>query len=71
MSLMRTHLGSAPLLIIDGVIMMQDDPSLSGSTPDLRLKAVATIDFTMGDAATRMYGQRALPGVITATTKRQ
>lgn len=64
-----------PLIIIDGVIQMQDDPSIdarsiAGNPIDIDPDLVESIEVVRGAAAAAIYGQRAANGVINITTKR-
>jgi TonB-linked SusC/RagA family outer membrane protein len=64
-----------PLIIIDGVIQMSDDPSLgaraiNGSPLDLNSDNIESIEVVRGAAAAALYGQQAANGVINITTKR-
>ncbi len=64
-----------PMIIVDGVIQMQDDPSLgareiAGNTLDLNGDNIESIEVVRGAAAAALYGQRAANGVINITTKR-
>ena len=64
-----------PMIIVDGVIQMQDDPSLgarsfTGSPLDLSSENIESIEIVRGAAAAALYGQRAANGVINITTKR-
>ncbi len=64
-----------PLIIIDGVIQMQDDPSIdarsiAGNPLDIDPNLVESIEIVRGAAAAALYGQRAANGVINITTKR-
>ncbi len=63
--------GVEPLLIIDGVIMMQDDPSLKNLDTDPKLMPVATINVTNVAEAVRLYGQMARIGIVVVTTRRK
>ena len=62
-----------PLVILDGVIQMQDDPSFTvrGGPPEpaLETRVIRHIDVVMGPAAAALYGQRAGPGVINLRTR--
>lgn len=64
-----------PMIIIDGVIQMQDDPSIgarsiSGNPLDLNGENIESIEVVRGAAAAALYGERAANGVINITTKR-
>jgi TonB-linked SusC/RagA family outer membrane protein len=64
-----------PLIIIDGVIQMQDDPSLgaraiNGDPLNLNGENIESIEVVRGAAAAALYGQRAANGVISITTKK-
>ncbi len=64
-----------PMIIIDGVIQMQDDPtlgarSITGNPLDLNADNIESIEIVRGAAAAALYGQRAANGVINITTKR-
>jgi Ca-activated chloride channel family protein len=67
-----------PLIIIDGVIQLHDDPSLDGGNTratgappalDLDPETIESIEVVRGAAAAALYGQRAANGVINITTK--
>jgi TonB-linked SusC/RagA family outer membrane protein len=64
-----------PMIIVDGVIQLQDDPSLQsrglpGSDLDINPEDIASIEIVRGAAAAALYGQRAASGVIVIRTKR-
>ncbi len=64
-----------PMIIVDGVIQLQDDPSLqsrgiSGSDLDINPEDIASVEVVRGAAAAALYGQRAASGVIVIKTKR-
>jgi TonB-linked SusC/RagA family outer membrane protein len=64
-----------PMIIVDGVIQLQDDPSLQsrgipGSDLDINPEDIASIEVVRGAAAAALYGQRAASGVIVIRTKR-
>jgi len=64
-----------PMIIVDGVIQLQDDPSLQsrgipGSDLDINPEDIASIEVVRGAAAAALYGQRAASGVIVIKTKR-
>ena len=64
-----------PMIIVDGVIQLQDDPSLAsrglpGSDLDINPEDIASIEVVRGAAAAALYGQRAGSGVIVIRTKR-
>ncbi len=64
-----------PLIIIDGVIQMQDDPTIgaraiNGNPLDVSSENIESIEVVRGAAAAALYGQRAANGVINITTKR-
>lgn len=64
-----------PLIIVDGVMQLQDDPSLgaraiNGDPLDVVWENIETIEVVRGAAAAALYGQRAANGVINITTKR-
>ncbi len=64
-----------PMIIVDGVIQLQDDPSLQsrgipGSDLDVNPEDIASIEVVRGAAAAAMYGQRAASGVIVIKTNR-
>ena len=64
-----------PMIIVDGVIQLQDDPSLDsrglpGSDLDINPEDIASIEVVRGAAAAALYGQRAASGVIVIKTKR-
>ena len=64
-----------PLIIVDGVIQIQDDPSvgaraINGNPLDISPENIETIEVVRGAAAAALYGQRAANGVINITTKR-
>ncbi len=64
-----------PLIIIDGVIQMQDDPTIgaraiSGNPFDLNGANIESIEVVRGAAAAALYGQQAANGVINITTKK-
>jgi TonB-linked SusC/RagA family outer membrane protein len=64
-----------PMIIVDGIIQMQDDPSLSardivGNPLDILPENIESIEIVRGAAAAALYGQRAANGVINITTKR-
>ena len=64
-----------PMIIVDGVIQLQDDPSLAsrglpGSDLDINPEDIASIEVVRGAAAAALYGQRAASGVIVIKTKR-
>ncbi|MES2521607.1 MAG: SusC/RagA family TonB-linked outer membrane protein [Gemmatimonadota bacterium] len=64
-----------PMIIVDGVIQLQDDPSLqsrgiAGSDLDLNPEDIASVEVVRGAAAAALYGQRAASGVIVIKTKR-
>jgi TonB-dependent SusC/RagA subfamily outer membrane receptor len=66
---------TAPMIIVDGVIQMQDDPTLGGVAgnpplPGLRPEEIRSIEVIRGAAAAALYGQRAANGVIDITTVR-
>ncbi|TWI79124.1 TonB-linked SusC/RagA family outer membrane protein [Lacibacter cauensis] len=54
---------SAPLILVDGVIM-------SGSLADINIDDVESIEVVKGAAASALYGSRAGNGVISVITKR-
>lgn len=54
---------SAPLLLVDGII-------LTGSLADLNVDDIESIEVVKGAAAAALYGSRAGNGVISVTTKR-
>ncbi len=64
-----------PLIIVDGVIQMQDDPTIgarafNGNPLNVVSENIETIEVLRGAAAAALYGQRAANGVINITTKR-
>ena len=64
-----------PMIIVDGVIQLQDDPSLAsrglpGSDLDINPEDIASIEVVRGAAAAALYGQRAASGVIVIRTNR-
>jgi TonB-linked SusC/RagA family outer membrane protein len=64
-----------PMIIVDGVIQLQDDPSLNsrgitGSDLDINPEDIASIEIVRGAAAAASYGQRAASGVIVIKTNR-
>ncbi len=64
-----------PLIIIDGVIQMQDDPTIgaraiNGNVLDLQAENIETVEVVRGAAAAALYGQRAANGVINITTRK-
>src|SRR5262245_7967612 len=64
-----------PMIIVDGVIQLQDDPSLQsrgipGSDLDINPEDIASIEVVRGAAAAALYGQRAASGVIVIKTNR-
>ena len=64
-----------PMIIVDGVIQLQDDPSLasrgiSGGDLDINPEDIASIEIVRGAAAAALYGQRAASGVIVIKTNR-
>jgi TonB-linked SusC/RagA family outer membrane protein len=64
-----------PMIIVDGVIQLQDDPSLDsrglpGSDLDINPEDIASIEVVRGAAAAALYGQRAASGVIVIKTHR-
>lgn len=64
-----------PMIIVDGVIQLQDDPSLQsrgipGSDLDINPEDIASVEVVRGAAAAALYGQRAASGVIVIKTKR-
>jgi TonB-linked SusC/RagA family outer membrane protein len=64
-----------PMIIIDGIIQMQDDPtigarSINGNPLDLAGENIESVEIVRGAAAAAIYGQRAANGVINITTKR-
>ncbi len=64
-----------PMIIVDGVIQLQDDPSLGsrglpGSDLDVNPEDIASIEVVRGAAAAALYGQRAASGVIVIKTNR-
>ena len=64
-----------PMIIVDGVIQLQDDPSLAsrglpGSDLDINPEDIASIEVVRGAAAAALYGQRAASGVIVIKTNR-
>jgi TonB-dependent SusC/RagA subfamily outer membrane receptor len=76
---MRNPLSTAgytqPMVIVDGVIQMQDDPALGARTIDgnslhVAVEDIKTIEVVRGAAAAALYGQRAAYGVINITTIR-
>ena len=64
-----------PMIIVDGVIQLQDDPSLQsrgipGADLDINPEDIASIEVVRGAAAAALYGQRAVSGVIVIKTNR-
>ena len=64
-----------PMIIVDGVIQLQDDPSLNsrgipGGDLDINPEDIASIEIVRGAAAAALYGQRAASGVIVIKTNR-
>jgi TonB-linked SusC/RagA family outer membrane protein len=64
-----------PLIIVDGVMQLQDDPSIGardivGNPLDIDPENIESIEVVRGAAAAALYGQRAANGVINITTKR-
>ena len=64
-----------PMVIVDGVIQLQDDPSLNsrgipGADLDINPEDIASIEIVRGAAAAALYGQRAASGVIVIKTNR-
>src|SRR6185436_16045867 len=64
-----------PMIIVDGVIQLQDDPSLAsrgipGADLDINPEDIASIEVVRGAAAAALYGQRAASGVIVIKTNR-
>lgn len=64
-----------PMIIVDGVIQLQDDTTLSsrgiaGSDLDVNPEDVASIEVVRGAAAAALYGQKAANGVIVIKTNR-
>src|SRR6185295_18763412 len=64
-----------PMIIVDGVIQLQDDPSLQsrgipGADLDINPEDIASIEVVRGAAAAALYGQRAGSGVIVIKTNR-
>ena len=64
-----------PMIIVDGVIQLQDDPSLQsrglpGSDLDINPEDISSIEVVRGAAAAALYGQRAASGVIVIKTNR-
>jgi TonB-linked SusC/RagA family outer membrane protein len=64
-----------PMIIVDGVIQLQDDPSLQsrgipGSDLDINPEDIASVEVVRGAAAAALYGQRAASGVIVIKTNR-
>jgi TonB-dependent SusC/RagA subfamily outer membrane receptor len=63
------------MIIIDGVIQMQDDPTINargiaGNPLDINPDLIESIEVVRGAAAAAIYGQKAANGVINITTKR-
>jgi TonB-dependent SusC/RagA subfamily outer membrane receptor len=63
-----------PLIVIDGVIQMQNDPSMGaravqGQAAQIDANGVASVEILQGAEAAARYGQRAANGVINVTTK--
>ena len=64
-----------PLIIVDGVIQMQDDPAFDQRAANRNLldvvsENIESIEVLHGASAAAMYGQRAANGVIIITTRR-
>jgi TonB-linked SusC/RagA family outer membrane protein len=64
-----------PMIIVDGVIQLQDDPSLNsrgipGADLDINPEDIASVEIVRGAAAAALYGQRAGSGVIVIKTNR-
>jgi Ca-activated chloride channel family protein len=63
-----------PLIIVDGVLQLPDDPSIgmmaTDRIPDMVPEDIASINIIRGAAAAALYGQRAANGVINIVTRR-
>ena len=64
-----------PMVIVDGVIQLQDDPSLAsrglpGSDLDINPEDIESLSILKGAAAAALYGSRAADGVVIITTKK-
>jgi TonB-linked SusC/RagA family outer membrane protein len=58
---------TAPLIVVDGVILSQ---SFDASTADLESMDIESVEIVKGAAAASLYGSRASAGVIQIRTKR-
>jgi TonB-linked SusC/RagA family outer membrane protein len=64
-----------PMIIVDGVIQMQNDGTLgtssfTGSPLDINPEDIASFEIVKGAAAAALYGQKAANGVIVIKTNR-